>query len=127
MSVEQPELRPGEVKERWCIALEGVPSHDGRALVELENTWRDPAPVVQDGCVVGKLVDFERVKVEVGGEIHATYEGPKLPEGHVLSCDMFPVDTIPQGEELLWLKGRIAAAAIIKGQTMFGDRIKRIV
>lgn len=113
------------VKERWCIALEGVVTSDGRALVEFETKFRDPAPVVRDSHVVGKLYDFERIQADKVKEIHATYEGPVIPPDRVISCDMLDVDTIPQGD-IVWLTGTIAGAVLLEGQNMFGDAVRRV-
>lgn len=114
------------VEERWVVAIEGVLSNDGRGLIEHEITWREPAPVVLAGHVVGQLGDFQRVNVDVGQEIHATYAGVLVPEGFVISCDMISAEVFEQGESELWMKGIIAGAAIIEGETMFGDRVHRI-
>ena len=132
------------VKERWCIALEGVISSDGRGLLKDRTTFRDPAPVYLvkstpehprgghyggENTICGKLIDFARVMTSDGLEIHATYEGEEIPKDHVISCDMDQVD--PKGlrsewSEKYWLSGRIAGAAIIDGPNMFGDRIRRV-
>lgn len=114
-----------KVKERWCLALEGVPSDDGRILVEDETTWRNPAAVTWGSEIVGKLIDWKRLSVDEGTEIHATYVGPQIPEGFVLSCSMIQID-VTQRDKLLWLKGIIAGASIMKGETMFGARTRRV-